>query len=193
MQSGREEVLMTQYVGIDWAYRRAQWCALTPRGVISEEGTLPANEDGLAKLVLRLGRAAAGQVWGDRVQDHRRTQRHPRCLVAGGEPPEPGGPRQLLEGGACAPPHPGAPVAASTHARAVDATLIPAGAVPDGRLTVPGVDPSATVRAVAGCPGWPASVHAVRVRRRPDQSSRCHRPPPRPRRLTWVRPLSSHA
>ena len=54
-QSGREEVLMTQYVGIDWAYRRAQWCALTPHGVVSEEGTLPADEDGLAKLVLRLG------------------------------------------------------------------------------------------------------------------------------------------
>ena len=46
---------MTQYVGIDWAYRRAQWCALTPHGVVSEEGTLPADEDGLAKLVLRLG------------------------------------------------------------------------------------------------------------------------------------------
>jgi transposase len=46
---------MTQYVGIDWAYRRAQWCALTPHGVISGEGTLPADEDGLAKLVLRLG------------------------------------------------------------------------------------------------------------------------------------------
>jgi transposase len=76
-QSGREEVLMTQYVGIDWAYRRAQWCALTPHGVISGEGTLPADEDGLAKLVLRLGtdvkacvEMMSGAVWvRDRLAD----------------------------------------------------------------------------------------------------------------------------
>lgn len=46
---------MTQYVGIDWAYRHAQWCAMSERGAIGEEGKLPADEDGLAKLVLRLG------------------------------------------------------------------------------------------------------------------------------------------
>src|SRR5215217_3796025 len=44
-----------QYVGIDWAYRRAAWCALREGGEIGGEGLVPADEDGLAKLVLRLG------------------------------------------------------------------------------------------------------------------------------------------
>jgi transposase len=44
-----------QYVGIDWAYRRAAWCALREGGEIAEEGLVPADEDGLAKLVVRLG------------------------------------------------------------------------------------------------------------------------------------------
>jgi transposase len=67
---------MTQYVGIDWAYRRAQWCAMSERAAITEEGTLPADEDGLAKLVLRLGtdvqacvEMMSGAVWvRDRLQ-----------------------------------------------------------------------------------------------------------------------------
>jgi transposase len=67
---------MTQYVGIDWAYRRAQWCAMSERGTITEEGKLPADEDGLAKLVLRLGtdvkacvEMMSGAVWvRDRLQ-----------------------------------------------------------------------------------------------------------------------------
>jgi transposase len=46
---------MTQYVGIDWAYRRAAWCAMSEGGTVIEEGAVPAEEDGLAKLVLRLG------------------------------------------------------------------------------------------------------------------------------------------
>src|SRR6266545_7484333 len=46
---------VTEYVGIDWAYRRAAWCAMSAGGVISAEGFTPADEDGLAKLVLRLG------------------------------------------------------------------------------------------------------------------------------------------
>ena len=46
---------MTQYVGIDWAYRKAAWCAKSASGAISEEGFTPADEDGLARLVLRLG------------------------------------------------------------------------------------------------------------------------------------------
>ena len=46
---------MTQYVGIDWAYRRAQWCAMSQRGELTEEGALPADEDVLSRLVLRLG------------------------------------------------------------------------------------------------------------------------------------------
>jgi hypothetical protein len=39
-----------QYVGIDWAYRHAAWCALGEGGGIAEEGLVPADEDGLAKL-----------------------------------------------------------------------------------------------------------------------------------------------
>jgi transposase len=43
-----------QYLGIDWGTRRAAWCALTPGGELTE-GTIPADEDGLARLVARLG------------------------------------------------------------------------------------------------------------------------------------------
>lgn len=44
-----------QYVGIDWAYRRAAWCAMQPDGTIAGEGFVPADEDGLARLVVDLG------------------------------------------------------------------------------------------------------------------------------------------
>jgi transposase len=44
-----------QYVGIDWAYRRAAWCARSRSGEIRNEGVVPADDDGLAKLVLTLG------------------------------------------------------------------------------------------------------------------------------------------
>ena len=43
------------FVGIDWAYRRAAWCAKTKAGQIVAEGVTPADEDGLAKLVLGVG------------------------------------------------------------------------------------------------------------------------------------------
>ena len=43
-----------QYLGIDWGTRRAAWCALTPAGELTE-GTIPADEDGLTRLVARLG------------------------------------------------------------------------------------------------------------------------------------------
>jgi hypothetical protein len=46
-------------VGIDWATRRARWCAVTPAGVVIEEGWAPADEDGLAGLVMRLGPEAS--------------------------------------------------------------------------------------------------------------------------------------
>ena len=45
-----------QYLGIDWSYRRAAWCALSERGAIVGEGAVAADEDGLARLVLELGR-----------------------------------------------------------------------------------------------------------------------------------------
>src|SRR3954453_11815455 len=43
------------YVGIDWAYRRAACCALSASGEIVEERMVTADEDGLARLVLKLG------------------------------------------------------------------------------------------------------------------------------------------
>src|SRR4051812_34284613 len=44
-----------QYVGIDWAYRRAAWCAVGDGGAITGEGVVSADEEGLARLVLRVG------------------------------------------------------------------------------------------------------------------------------------------
>ena len=43
------------YVGIDWAYGRAAWCAVSEGGRIEAEGLIPADEDGLARLALKLG------------------------------------------------------------------------------------------------------------------------------------------
>src|SRR3989441_8382832 len=44
-----------KYVGIDWAYRTAQWCALSPGGEVAGEGRIAADRDGLARLVFELG------------------------------------------------------------------------------------------------------------------------------------------
>jgi len=44
-----------KYVGVDWAYRTAQWCALDLGGEIAGEGRISAGRDGLARLVLELG------------------------------------------------------------------------------------------------------------------------------------------
>ena len=49
-----------QYLGIDWGTRRASWCAIDEDGTV-REGTIPADRDGLARLVLTLG---AGEVRG---------------------------------------------------------------------------------------------------------------------------------
>ena len=43
-----------QYLGIDWGTRRAAWCALTRAGEL-QEGMIAADEDGLTRLVARLG------------------------------------------------------------------------------------------------------------------------------------------
>jgi transposase len=58
------------YVGIDWAYGRAAYCAMGEGGEIRSEGLISADDDGLAKLVLRLGSEAkaavemmSGAVW----------------------------------------------------------------------------------------------------------------------------------
>ena len=50
------------YVGIDWAYGQAAFCAMGEGGEIAAEGLIPANEDGLARLVLKLGTEASGCV-----------------------------------------------------------------------------------------------------------------------------------
>jgi hypothetical protein len=46
---------VVKYVGLDWAYRQAQWCAIGPGGEIVGEGRIAADRDGLARLVLELG------------------------------------------------------------------------------------------------------------------------------------------
>lgn len=43
------------YVGIDWAYSKAAWCCISESGEIVGEGKIPADRDGLAKLVSNLG------------------------------------------------------------------------------------------------------------------------------------------
>ena len=65
-----------QYLGIDWGTRKAAWCAVDERGHIIQEGFVPADEDGLARLVVRLGpdvygciEMMSGAVWvRDRLQ-----------------------------------------------------------------------------------------------------------------------------
>jgi transposase len=44
-----------EYLGIDWSYRRAAWCSLSDAGAIVGEGAVPADADGLARLVLERG------------------------------------------------------------------------------------------------------------------------------------------
>src|SRR4051812_24016333 len=43
-----------RYLGIDWGTRRAASCAIGPGGELTE-GTISADEDGLTRLVARLG------------------------------------------------------------------------------------------------------------------------------------------
>jgi hypothetical protein len=50
------------YVEIDWAYGRVAFCAMTEAGAIAGEGLIPANEDGLTRLVLQLGTEVEGCV-----------------------------------------------------------------------------------------------------------------------------------
>jgi transposase len=50
------------YVGIDWAYGRAAWCAMAESGEVRGEGVIPADEDGLARLALECGREVKGCV-----------------------------------------------------------------------------------------------------------------------------------
>jgi transposase len=49
-----------EYVGIDWGYERAAWCARGAGGDIAAEGQVPADADGLLQLVDRLGPEVKG-------------------------------------------------------------------------------------------------------------------------------------
>jgi transposase len=51
-----------EFVGIDWSYRRAAWCALGEGGGVVGEGAVPADEDGLARLVIERGVEVRGVV-----------------------------------------------------------------------------------------------------------------------------------
>ena len=51
-----------EFVGIDWSYRRAAWCALGEGGGVVGEGVVPADEDGLARLVIERGVEVRGVV-----------------------------------------------------------------------------------------------------------------------------------
>jgi transposase len=44
-----------EYLGIDWSYRRAAWCSLSDAGAIVGEGAVPADANGLARLVIERG------------------------------------------------------------------------------------------------------------------------------------------
>ena len=64
---------------MDWSYRRAAWCSLSDAGAIVGEGAVPADADGLARLVLERGtdvRAVvemmSGAIW---VRDRARSSR----------------------------------------------------------------------------------------------------------------------
>jgi transposase len=46
---------METFVGIDWGSRRAAWCAKDATGEVLAEGLTPADEDGLARVVIALG------------------------------------------------------------------------------------------------------------------------------------------
>src|SRR5262249_6756222 len=50
-----------QYLGIDWGTRKAAWCAIGDPGDMIE-GAISADEDGLARLVHRLGPEGGGCV-----------------------------------------------------------------------------------------------------------------------------------
>lgn len=47
---------MVEYVGIDWATRRAAWCALNAKGEVVGEGVVSADLDGVLRLVTSAGR-----------------------------------------------------------------------------------------------------------------------------------------
>ena len=69
-----------RYVGIDWAYRRAAWCALGEGGAIGGEGVVPADEDGVVKLVLAVGPEV--RAWVGTSPARARRAHRPRAIRA---------------------------------------------------------------------------------------------------------------
>jgi transposase len=53
---------VVEYVGIDWATRRAAWCALNASGEIVGEGMVSADLDGVLRLVGSAGREVSAAV-----------------------------------------------------------------------------------------------------------------------------------
>jgi transposase len=47
--------VVQQYVGLDWGYGRARWCAKASDGSVLAEDWTSADEDGLARVAARLG------------------------------------------------------------------------------------------------------------------------------------------
>ena len=45
-----------------WSYRRAAWCALSSSGAVVGEGAVPADEDGLVRLLIERGTEVRGVV-----------------------------------------------------------------------------------------------------------------------------------
>jgi hypothetical protein len=42
---------LSEYLRIDWSFQRAAWCSLSEAGGMVGEGAVPADADGLARLV----------------------------------------------------------------------------------------------------------------------------------------------
>jgi len=57
----REEAVV-EYVGIDWATRRAAWCTLNAAGEVVGEGFVSADIDGVLRLVVAAGREVTAAV-----------------------------------------------------------------------------------------------------------------------------------
>ena len=86
-----------QYLGIDWGTRKAAWCAIDEHGDMAE-GATSADEDGLAKLVHKLGPEVRGCIemmsgavwvrdqlagcgWEIAIADARKSRRSRRLLA----------------------------------------------------------------------------------------------------------------
>ena len=94
------------YVGIDWAYGRAAFCAMTEAGAIASEGLIPADQDGLARLVLKHGTEVkacvemmSGAVWvRDQLDSRAGRSRSPMRARSATSPHSPARPTRSTPG-----------------------------------------------------------------------------------------------